>query len=60
MATSEVFSVTGAGTATYYLMADSDFGGKNQVLSSNLILMYFPTAYGTVTKEEGGEKDPGD
>ena len=57
MSTTEVFPVTGSGIVTYYLIGNSEFGGNfNSVFGSNLVLMYFPTAYGTITKD-GSESD---
>ncbi len=49
-----------AGSKTIYMVADADFGTGNAVFSSNLILMYFPTAYGSVSKaDENDDKDMG-
>jgi len=45
-----VFEVTSAGDHTYYLLARRAEGDNHMwVAGCSLILMYFPTAYGTVT-----------
>jgi hypothetical protein len=61
MSTTEVFPVTGSGSTTIYLVADADSGVNSGVFSSNLVLMYFPTAYGGITKaDENDNKDFGE
>ena len=55
--TTEVYSVS-SGTRTFYLVADSDYGIGNDVYSPNLVLMFFPTSYGSVTKAQDADVDP--
>lgn len=60
MTTTEVFSVGGSGSLTIYLIANASSGANCSVFSTNLVLMYFPTSYGSVTKaEENDHKDLG-
>ncbi len=55
VATHAVFSVAGAGSSTYYLLADEQTGSWT-ASAIRLTAMYFPTAYGTVDAEALGER----
>ncbi|MDI6804519.1 MAG: hypothetical protein QME58_11860 [Bacteroidota bacterium] len=57
----KTFNITAAGSYTYYLNAFRGWvGGSASVWYSKLILMYFPTSYGTVTKMSGTSNENAD
>jgi hypothetical protein len=58
MTLTDTFSVS-AGANSFYHVADSPVGTGNAVYSSNLVVMYFPTPYGTVSKVPDANVDPG-
>ncbi len=60
LSTTDVFPVSGSGIATFYLVGDRLSGGVCDIYNANLILMYFPTAYGTISKNEDPSEVSGD
>lgn len=60
LSTVDVFTVSGSGIATFYLVGDRPTGGVNQIYNANMVLMYFPTAYGTISKSEDASEMSGE
>lgn len=53
MSCTDVFSVA-AGSHTFRLIADADFGDGNEIRSQSLNLLFVPTSYGSISKNSTG------